>query len=277
MDLLAAAFFGLLQGLTEWFPISSSGHFVVAQHFLSTDGVPFSFDITLHAATLLVLLLFFRKDIWKILKTAGDIVKDLARGEKLARSIRKTDDRMFAALVLVAMIPTGIIGLLVDLYITNRYMQSLLPVGIAFIIQGCLVLSTKFGKGTRRLSDMNSKDALAIGTMQGLASLSGLSRSGSTISIGVGRGLDQTSAARFSFIVAIPAYLAALLLHIRDIGGIDSIGMTALAVGFATAFVVGLLTLKGLMYILRGTRFHYFAIYSFLFGCTIIALFVMGF
>jgi len=277
MDPFMAILLGIVQGLTEWFPISSSGHFVVIQHLFIQGGLPFSFDIALHAATLLVLLIFFRREIWRIIEALGGIIKDCAKGAKLGESIRKSEDRLFAALVVVAMVPTGVIGFLVDKYITDVYMQYLLPVGIAFLVQGCLVISTKFGKGSRKIGEMNSKDALAIGTMQGLSALSGLSRSGSTISIGVALGIDRTAAARFSFIVAIPAFMASILLKFSEFTGPGGVELSMLAMGFASAFVVGMLTLRGLMYILRGTRFHLFAIYSFIFGCAVLALSAMGY
>lgn len=272
-----AILLGIIQGLTEWFPISSSGHFIVIQHLFVSGGLPFSFDIALHAATLLVLLIFFRKEIWRIIEALGGIIKDCAKGAKLKESVSKSEDRLFAVLVVVAMVPTGVIGFLVDKYVTDVYMQTLLPVGIAFLIQGCLVISTKFGKGSRKIGEMDSKDALAIGTMQGLSALSGLSRSGSTISIGVALGIDRTAAARFSFIVAIPAFIASILLKFGEFTGSGGVELSMLAIGFASAFVVGMLTLKGLMYILRGTRFHLFAIYSFIFGCAVLALSAMGY
>jgi undecaprenyl-diphosphatase len=176
------------------------------------------------------------------------------------------------------MIPTGVIGLAVDKLIVDKYMATLLPVGVAFLFQGSLVLSTRWGKGTRGTGSLTKKDAAAIGTMQGLSALSGLSRSGSTISVGMAMGLDRTAAARFSFLASIPALIAAAGLHVMEFTGSgEGFQPGMLLIGCAAAFVVGLASLKGLMLILRGTRFHLFAIYSFIFGATVLALYFMGY
>jgi len=278
MDIWIAVLLGLVQGICEWFPISSSGHFVVLQHFLISGGLPLSFDIGLHVATLMVLLIFFRKEIITIIKCFFKIVKDVLHGEKLGVAVRKTKMRRFTALVIIAMIPTALVGILVDKIIVDTYMQSLLPVGVAFLIQGCLVMSTKFWKGTRKIDKLHTKDALAIGTMQGLSALSGLSRSGSTISVGVAMGVDQTTAAKFSFIAAIPAFIGAALLHVFDFAGSsESYEPAMLLVGGITAFIVGFLTLKGLIYILKGTKFYLFSIYSFVFSAIVLSLFFLGY
>ena len=278
MDNWIAILLGLVQGICEWFPISSSGHFVVIQHLLIPGGLPISFDIGLHVATTLVLVIFFWKDIVAIIKCAIRIIKDVLHGEKLGVAVRKNKMRRFTTLVVIAMIPTAIIGLIVDKLIVDKYMQSLAPVGVAFAIQGCLVLSTKFGKGTRMMEKLHTKDALAIGTMQGLAAMSGLSRSGSTISVGVAMGVDRTTAAKFSFIAAIPAFIGAAGLHVMEFTssneGFDSFN---LLIACITAFIVGFLTLKGLIMILKGTKFYLFSIYSFVFSAIILALYIKGY
>jgi undecaprenyl-diphosphatase len=269
---------GIVQGLAEWFPVSSSGHFVVLQHFLVPGGLPLSFDIGLHLSTVLVLLIFFRNEVRLLIKSAADIFKDVAGGEKFGAAARKTEYRRFSCLVILAMIPTGVIGLAVDKLIVDKYMATLLPVGVAFLFQGSLVLSTRWGKGTRGTGSLTKKDAAAIGTMQGLSALSGLSRSGSTISVGMAMGLDRTAAARFSFLASIPALIAAAGLHVMEFTGSgEGFQPGMLLIGCAAAFVVGLASLKGLMLILRGTRFHLFAIYSFIFGATVLALYFMGY
>ncbi len=278
MDVWIAILLGLVQGLAEWFPISSSGHFVVLQHFLIPGGLPISFDIGLHLATVLVLLIFFRKEIWTIKKCFFKILKDVLHGEKIGVAVRKTKMRRFTALVLIAMIPTGLIGILVDKLIVDVYMQSLLPVGVAFLIQGSLVMSTKFWKGTRKIDKLHIKDALAIGTMQGLSAMPGLSRSGSTISVGVGMGVDRTTAAKFSFIAGIPAFIGAALLHVYEfMGSSEGYEPSMLLIGCVVAFVVGFLSLKGLLYVLKGTRFYLFSIYSFTFSAIVLSLFFLGF
>jgi len=278
LDAWMAILLGLVQGIAEWFPISSSGHFVVIQHMLIPGGLPISFDIGLHVSTVLVLLIFFREDIWLIIKSILRILKDIMHGKRFGVAVRKTKYRRFSVLVVLAMIPTGIIGLLVDKFIVDKYMQSLLPVGVMFLVQGCLVLSTRWGQGTRKMEKLNRKDALAIGTMQGLSALSGLSRSGSTISVGVALGLDKTTAAKFSFIAGIPAFIGAAFLHIMEFTSPgEGYEPSMLLIGCITAFIVGFITLKGLIMILKGTRFYLFAIYSFIFGAVVLSLFFLGY
>ncbi|MCX8173798.1 MAG: undecaprenyl-diphosphate phosphatase [Thermoplasmata archaeon] len=276
MDWLTAVILGIIQGIAEWLPISSSGHFIVAQHLLQQE-IPFSFNIGLHFATMLVITIFFWREILKILKTLLAILSDVVHGTGLRKSVTKTPERKYAALLLLSVIPTGIIGIIVDLYIIDLYIKTLLPVGIAFIIQGLLNLSTKFGKGGRKQSQMNLGDALAIGTMQGLSSFSGLSRSGSTIAVGVARGLRREDAARFSFIASLPAFLGATLLEIREITGMNgAIDIQVMLIGGLTAFIVGLLSLKLLMWILRGKKFYLFSLYSFGFAVFVLGLFLSG-
>ncbi len=278
MDAWLAVLLGIVQGLAEWFPVSSSGHFVVLQHFLASGGLPLSFDLGLHLSTVLVLLIFFRKEVRVLTRSVLDIARDVVRGVKVGVAIRSTGHRRFACLVILAMIPTGIIGLLVDRFITERYMASLLPVGVAFLVQGSLVLSTKWGKGTRGTDGLTTKDAAVMGTMQGLSALSGLSRSGSTISSGVALGLDRTAAARFSFLAGIPALIAAAGLHITEFTGSgENFQPEMLLIGCVAAFVVGLASLKGLLMILRGTKFYMFAIYSFVFGAAVLSLYFLGY
>ncbi|MGC8913048.1 MAG: undecaprenyl-diphosphate phosphatase [Thermoplasmata archaeon] len=275
MDLLMAILMGIIQGITEWLPISSSGHFVVIQHFLGET--PFSYNIGLHFATMLVIIIFFRKEILATLKAILEILKDIAHGHKLMNAITKTQERKYAALILIAIIPTGIIGVIIDLFIINLYIRTLLPVGIAFIIQGFLNLSTKFGKEIKDWKRIGMTDALLIGTMQGLAAFSGLSRSGSTISIGVARGIKREDAARFSFLASVPAFIGATLLDIREITGTTgNIDPTLMLAGVITAFVVGLLSLKLLMYILKGKKFFLFSVYSFSFAAIVLALYFLG-
>ena len=278
MDAWIAVLLGIVQGLAEWFPISSSGHFVVLQHFLVPGGLPLSFDLGLHLSTVLVLLIFFRKEVLLLIRSVVDILKDMAHGVRFGVAARSTEYRRFSCLVILAMIPTGVIGLLVDKFIVDRYMASLLPVGVAFLVQGCLVLSTRWGTGTRGTGNLTAKDATVIGTMQGLSALSGLSRSGSTISAGVAMGLDRTAAARFSFLAGIPALIAAAGLHVTELTGSgENFQPGMLLIGCVAAFIVGLASLKGLMVVLRGTKFHLFAIYSFIFGGTVIALYFLGY
>lgn len=276
MDWLTAVILGIIQGITEWLPISSSGHFIVAQHMLGEE-IPFSFNIGLHFATMLVITIFFRREILIILKTLLAIFSDVLHGKGLKKAATLTPERKYASLILISVIPTGIIGIIVNLCIIDLYIKTLLPVGVAFIIQGFLNLSTKFGKERRDQNQINLKDAIAIGAMQGLSSFSGLSRSGSTIAVGMARGLKRETAAKFSFIASLPAFIGATLLEIHEITGVSgNIDVQIMLIGGLTAFIVGLLSLKLLMWILRGgKKFYLFSLYSFAFAGFVLGLYFL--
>ncbi|MEM4161352.1 MAG: undecaprenyl-diphosphate phosphatase, partial [Thermoplasmata archaeon] len=156
MDWLTAVVLGIIQGITEWLPISSSGHFIVAKHLLGEE-IPFSFNIGLHFATMLVLIIFFRKEILGVLKALKEIFLDVAHGISVKKAVTVKPERKYSALVLISVIPTGVIGLIVDLYIIDLYIKTLLPVGIAIIIQGFLNLSTKFGKEWKERGEIGLK------------------------------------------------------------------------------------------------------------------------
>lgn len=276
MDWLTAVILGIIQGITEWLPISSSGHFIVAQHLLGEE-IPFSFNIGLHFATMLVIIIFFRKEILVILKAFKEIFLDVGHGMSLKKAVTLKPERKYAVLVLISVIPTGIIGVIVDLYIIDLYIKILLPVGIAFIIQGFLNLSTKFGKELRDKNEINLRDAVAIGTMQGLASFSGLSRSGSTIAIGVARGIKREDAARFSFVASLPAFIGATILELPEITGMSGeINFQMMLIGGSTSFIVGLISLKLLMYVLKGKKFYLFSLYSFCFAAFVLILYFLS-
>ncbi|MEM3444374.1 MAG: undecaprenyl-diphosphate phosphatase [Thermoplasmata archaeon] len=276
MDWLTAVVLGIIQGITEWLPISSSGHFIVAQHLLGEE-IPFSFNIGLHFATMLVLIIFFRREILGVLKALKEIFLDVAHGISVKKAVTVKPERKYPALVLISVIPTGVIGLIVDLYIIDLYIKTLLPVGIAFIIQGFLNLSTKFGKEWKERGEIGLKDALAIGTMQGLATFSGLSRSGSTIATGVARGIRREEAARFSFLISLPAFIGAAIIESREMAGIGgTIDLQLMLIGGCTSFIVGLISLKLLMWVLRGKKFHLFSLYSFTFAAFVLFLYFLS-
>ncbi len=262
MEIYQALLLGILQGLTEFFPISSSGHLVVLQHFLGFKEPILMFDIVLHLGTLLAVVTFLKTEILGILTT---------------NPLKDRDSAYLWLNPLLALIPTGIIGLFIEKK-ANYFFGSTAVVGIMFFITGLLLLLPKF----IRLSyseELTPIKALFIGVSQGIAAIPGISRSGITIITGLLFGLKGDKAGRFSFLIFCPAILGALGLEFlkayRDRTW-DPYGIPPYTylLGFLTAFFVGYISLKGLMWVVKaGThgRLHWFSPYCFLLGVLLLA------
>lgn len=238
---------GIVQGITEWLPISSSGHLVLFQKIMQLE-VPVAFDVLLHLATLLAVLVFFRKDISKIIKA-------------VLKWETKSCDFKLAIFIITAILATAIIVFPLKEIFENAF-SSLLVVGIAFIITGLLLF---FSEVNQKSSNINGKKAALIGLMQGVAFMPGISRSGSTISIALLLGIKREDAFKFSFLIAIPAILGASLLKIPELNA-SSISAPSIIAGFFSAFLLGFLSLIALKRIITNGRFHYFAYYCFAIG-----------
>jgi undecaprenyl-diphosphatase len=245
---------GLLQGITEWLPISSSGHLALAEHLLGFQE-PLIFDILLHIASLLVIIIVFFKDILLILKGV------FHRDEKMIRLVIQ---------LAIATVPIGVIGYLFDEVIEYAF-SNLIAVGICFFITGMVVFLSKFP--AQKTQELSYKNTLIIGIAQAASLLPGISRSGTTNSVGFMQGVDPHQSARFSFLLAIPAISGAFILKIDEIGEIMDIA--ALAVGMTTAVIVGIISLSILLKILKAQKLHYFAPYCVIIGIiTLIAAFL---
>lgn len=204
MQLWHAILLGLIQGLTEFLPVSSTAHLTLAEHLLVGRGMPLAFDVLLHVGTLLALFLYFRRELLKVVRGL------LGRDE---------EGRRLGLLLLAAMVPTGILGL------ATRTVKELAKEHL-WIYGACLLLTAALLAGAnalararpgRELRELTAADALAVGAIQGLGGGFGLSRSGSTIAMGVFRGLALPASARFSFLLGIPTIAAAALVETRGL------------------------------------------------------------
>ena len=266
MSVVEGVLLGLLQGVAEFLPISSSGHLALAQELFDLDDVPLLFDIMLHLATLGAVLLFFRRKIWSLLKVAG---RWLAR-----RSLPedKADMRTIVALLLGTAV-TGVFGIVLS-DLVEDYSEELICVGF-FITAGLLIFSDAVEERRRKKLLESGSDGLVttrtgvrplqglgIGLAQGIGVLPGISRSGSTIAGALLCGVDREQAGEFSFLLSIPALLGAFVLELDDLDAIgDSVGVAPVVAGCVAAFVAGIFALSVLMKIVRKGKLEWFALY----------------
>ena len=271
MDPVKALVLGLIQGLTEFLPVSSSGHLVLAQHLLGLKQALLLFDIVVHLGTLAAVIVFVHREIGQIIR-AGLRVPWLSwRG--LARSWR--EEIYFRLLVLIALgaVSTGLIGLIFKDPLTSLF-ASPTVVGWALIATGCFLAATRFvPPGRLDLGRLTPGRALILGAVQGAAIIPGISRSGATISAGLFLGLEREAAARFSFLLFLPAIIGALALELSGSTG-PGPGLSAVFIGFGAAAVSGYLALMLLMRLLAAGRFHLFAPYCF--GVGLLTLLAIG-
>ncbi|MDO5344883.1 MAG: undecaprenyl-diphosphate phosphatase [Lachnospiraceae bacterium] len=281
MSVLQSIFLGIIQGLTEFLPVSSSGHLAIIQNIFQIDtGSSILFDILLHLGTLLVVFIVYWKDIWKLILEAlhmlGDIFYNLAAlfkgseadGKKPYRRVVRSNYRKFVVLLLVSTIPTGIMGVLGEKLIKGASDTLLVP-GICLLITGALLLlSDRMENCTKIPKDVTYKEGVLVGIAQGFATLPGLSRSGTTIAACLFCGFDRRFAVKYSFILSIPAILGAAVLEIKDVGaevvGGGLVG-TYLA-GMVAAALVGYVCIRTMLVVVRNKKFKYFAFYCFAVG-----------
>jgi undecaprenyl-diphosphatase len=272
MTLLQSFLLGILQGLTEFVPISSTAHLLIGQKILdipSNDAI-FSFLVLVQLGTILSLIIYFWKDLWKILLATVVSVKYI-----VARDTGKLDlDAHIGWYIIIATIPALVFGYLLKSAVEALFRTPLLEAGIRLLITAVVLeLAEWLGKRDRTLKKMTGLDALIIGIAQVLAVFPGASRSGTTISAGMARGLDRPSAARFAFLMSVPVLLAAGGYQLLDLFKMPSLGsfLPPLAVGFVTAAIVGWLTIKWLLDYLNKHSLYIFAGY-----CAVGGMIVLG-
>ena len=270
IDWFEALVLGVVQGATEYLPVSSSGHLVLFQHLFGLTEPALLFDIVLHVATLLVVLWFYRQDIVDLVRQSLAAIGDLARGGAWSEAQTRFPGFRLAVLIVVGTIPTAVIGVTFqDTF--EALFGSLRAVGVMLWVTGLVLLATRFAtRGERGIAEMKPVDALLIGIVQGLAITPGISRSGSTIGVALLLGVQKETAARYSFLLSVPSIVGALLLKIGDAGG--SVGLTATILGFAAALLTGYFCLVFLVRIVKKGRLAWFAPYCFLVGLLAVIL-----
>ena len=263
-QLFTTIILGLIQGFSEWLPISSTAHLRIAEHYLGFQATPL-FNIFLHIGTLGVVVFYFRHDI-KVILTAF-----------VHRDFHSEYGR-FTPLIVVATIPTGVIGILYDKFIADSY-QTLLIIGITFLFGAVLLFSSKFGKENQ--TQISYRQALIMGTAQGAASFPGLSRSGSTISTGLLQGIKRDVVFKFSFLLSIPAIIGDLGIeaYLQRGSFSEGVGITPvnLMLGLVFTVVAGYLAIVLVKKLVLSKQFYYFAAYTSALGISLIILVLLGF
>lgn len=265
LDILSAIILGAVQGLAEFLPISSSGHLVLIPHLLGVE-TNLAFDTVLHIGTLVAIFTFFWNDIIDLIKGFILSIIDLSEGkDKFIAGLNNSVQKRFSWLIIIGSIPTAIIGLLLKDAIETIFRGTIF-VGIFLIITGLLLYySEKQRHGDITAKKMSFKQAIIVGICQGLAVLPGISRSGATISSGLCLGLEREYAARYSFLLSIPAVVGAGIIQIKDIATID-VSFTILLAGFISSVVFGYLAIKLLMKMIKGWSLNIFAYYCWIIG-----------
>ncbi|NCB74261.1 MAG: undecaprenyl-diphosphate phosphatase [Clostridia bacterium] len=271
MSLLFAALLGLIQGIAEFLPISSSGHLAVLQNLFGVGEVDTLFDVLLHLATLISICIVFRKDIVDMINEAIGFIKDM-RHPKPDEGEPKPARRL-VLMIIIATLPL-IIVLPFKSYI-DKLSGSTYFIGVAFLITGAiLLLSDRMRNGKKTEKNMTVGDALKIGLVQAIATLPGISRSGSTITGGMAVGLNRSFAVKFSFLMSLPAVLGAVLVSFADAvqEGIDTANIPAYLLGMAIAGITGYFSIKIVKMLAQKGKFGKFCYYCFAAGIVTIVL-----
>lgn len=270
MRFIDAIIIGIVQGITEFLPVSSSGHLVLAQHLLGVQEPGLTFEVFLHFGTLISIFWVFRHRIVKIVNSFVVLYKKEERSQFTA-----SQDRWFGMLLIIGSIPTAIFYFLLSDYVEQAFMSTSF-VGFALLVTGALLwVADILPGGKKPIGKTGIADALLIGSFQGLAVFPGISRSGSTISGALFRGLDRKTAAEYSFLLSVPAILGATLLEIISIlrqgSGFGQEWLYYL-IGIVTSAVAGIFAITFLIRILVKHKLRYFSVYCWAAGILVLVL-----
>ncbi len=264
MDTIDAIILGIIQGLTEFLPVSSSGHLELGKAILGDNSIPeesLLFTVVLHFATALSTIVVFRKDVWEII---GGLFK-----------FQWNEETQFSLKIVISMIPAALVGFFLEDFMEVFFDGAIIIVGIMLIITAILLYLADMAKTTDK--GVSYRSAFVIGMAQMVAMLPGISRSGATISTAVLLGIDKTKSARFSFLMVVPLILGKVAKDILS-GEIDfeSTQMGAMGAGFLAAFLAGLVACTWMIRLVRQSKLTYFAIYCFIVGLIAIGWSIWG-
>jgi undecaprenyl-diphosphatase len=256
MSWFEAIILGLVQGLTEFLPVSSSGHLAIFQKLFGMNGSNLGFDVTVHVATVLATIVVFWRPIC-------DLFKGLFK-------FKYNDETKYVCMILVSLIPVFIVGMFFKDKVEALFGSGLVVVGIALFVTAILLFLSEYLSGKQKEShDMNYKSAIWMGIAQAIAVVPGLSRSGATISTGLMCGVKKDKVAQFSFLMVLIPVLGEALLEVMH-GGVKAqaaeVGALPLALGFISAFVSGLLACRVMIEVVKKVKLRWFAVYCIIAG-----------
>ena len=264
MEWWLAILLGILQGLTEWLPVSSSGHLVIFQYYFGEEP-PILFDIILHLGSLCVVLYVMKDEVKSVITSLPNFFSNISNFNSL-----KGEERLIL-LVIIATIPTAILGFTFDQTVIKNFYEEMYLVGLCLIYTGFLIWFSKDYSGDKSTDEFSYRNTFVVGIIQGLAILPGISRSGTTIAISRVLGMDPIKAARFSFLLFIPAILGATVLKSQEINEtVSEVGLLSLILGFITSVIVSYFSINLLLKLVKTSKFHYFTPYCMLLGALLV-------
>lgn len=273
MTIFEAIILGIIQGLTEFLPVSSSGHLVLFSRLLEVKNPALVFEIVVHVGTLLAVFAVFWQDVLLLIKS---FFKLILRPRQALQLIKEDRGCGLLFSLVVATLPVVAVALLFRKQIEQVF-QSSLFVGLMLIITGTILFfSDRPRRKGKELQELTPLDSALIGAGQAFAILPGISRSGTTIALGLIRGLDRENAARFSFLLSIPAILGALVFSLDDLaGGAAAVGALPLWTGLAVSAFTGYLTIHLLLNLIRRGKLVWFSYYTWFLGTAVIVLSIL--
>lgn len=270
MEIYQGIILGIVQGLTEFLPVSSSGHLVLGQIYFNITEFLLIFDISVHMGTLAAVLVVYFPDIKLMVVSVFGFLAKVAGGKPFAHLIETDENLKLSAFILVGSVPTAVIGLGLKNFEQVLFSSATL-VGCMLILTGTILwVSRRYYHNETAGVKFDTKRALLIGIVQGFAVIPGISRSGSTIAAGMFAGLDRHTAAKFSFLLSVPAIAGAQVLGVKDAMETGFVINPAIIYGTIASFVVGLVALKLLLKLVHRGKFHLFAPYCWLAGLLVL-------
>lgn len=270
-EVVAALLLGVVQGLTEFLPVSSSGHLLLSQYFFGVKGETFglSFDVALHVGTLLAVVWFFRHDL---LRMASALVRSFR-----TRDFTNPDGRL-ACLILVSTVPAALIGYLFEDFFASSVRSPWIVVATLTLVGILFLVGESLGRKSRLASRLKFREAAGIGVAQAAALIPGVSRSGATITLGLFLGLKRDEAARFSFLMSFPIILGAGILQLSELAsvGMDGRGALLFVVGLTSSGIVGYLAIRFFIGYLSRHSLKVFAYYRFTLAAVVAMLLTLG-
>lgn len=277
MTFFEAIILGLAQGLSEFLPISSSGHLALLQYFFGIEGESvLAFAVLLHLGTLISVFIVYRKDIWALFVELCMVFKDVFTGKGLRINANPT--RRLGFMIIVATIPTGLIGILFNDLFESMY-SSLISIGTGLLFTGTILwLAERLGSGRNSVTEMKFGHAFFVGVMQGIAICPGVSRSGSTLVGGLFSGLNREFGVKFAFLISIPSILGSVILEAPAAfeQGADMSLVLPILTGVIVSAVSGLIAIKAMIRFVTGKKLWYFSVYTWIVGAAVILYSIFG-